>query len=109
MVHFTKQDKEDIQFDGYMRLIEGIVLSILDNVSISGKWLKKDIALVSLEKKRRVLEEMKLWFKDDKWDIWLNIYCEYHGYNERHIKKNFEKIRRNSVRYVNRRIKNKLV
>ena len=109
MVQLTKQDQEDIEFDGIMRLVEGIILGVLDQISISGKWYPRDISLITLESKRQKLEEMRIWFKDDKWTIWLDIYCEYHGYNQRHIKHNFEQIRRKSVKYVNSRIKAKVL
>lgn len=109
MVKLTEQDKEEIKFEGLMRLVEGIVLQILDRISISGKWHNRDISIISLVKKKEVLDDMRVWFKGYKWDIWLNIYCEYHSRNSRTIKKNFKKIRLQSVRYVNARIKKKML
>lgn len=109
MVQLTEQDREDIRWEGLMRLVEDIILGVLDTVLISGKWTNRNIGLVALEKKRQKLEEMRLWFKDYKWSIWLSIYCDHNGYNKRHVKLNFEKIRRNSVKNVNKRIKDKLI
>ena len=108
MAKLTEQDREDIQFEGLMRLVEGIILGVLDQVSISGKWYPRDIGFITLEKKRQTLEDLRVWFKNEQWDIWLNIYCEHHNYSARNIKRNFEKIRRNSVRYVNKKLKEKL-
>lgn len=103
----TEQDKEDIKFGGVMRLVEGIILQILDNVSISGKWYPKDIGMDTLMSKKALLKEMNAWLKDWHWDVWVSIYCWHYGYNKRTIKKNFENIRRQSVKYVNKRIKDK--
>jgi len=103
--HDKIKDKEELRFEGLMRLVEGIILNVLDQCLISGKWENRDISLEALNKKRRILRGMLKWFRDPKWDIWLNIYCKWNGYNKRHIKKNFEKIRKKSVTYVNKRIK----
>lgn len=100
----AKKSKE-YQWDGIMRLIQGIVLLIYDKVAISGKWKNKDISDKALGKKLLVLEEMRIWLKSRKWRIWLSIYCEHYGGNSRTITKNFEKIRRSSVRHVKRRIR----
>lgn len=97
--------KKDYNYDGIMRLVGGILLLILDHISISGKWYPRKLSMKVLQEKRAKLEEMRLWFKTPAWSIWLNLYCDYHGRNERTIRKNFEQIRRQSVKYVNKRIK----
>lgn len=48
---------------------------------------------------------MGQWFKTKQWDVWLDIYCDYKLYNIFDIKRNFENIRRKSLRYVNSKIK----
>jgi len=103
----TQVDKEDLQYHGLMRLVGGIILQVLDNCLISGKWYPRDLSMDVLKKKRKLLKEMLVWFKDPKWDIWLNIYCGWTGFDKRMIKKNFRKIRRQSEIYTNKRIKEK--
>jgi hypothetical protein len=99
---------EDIQIEGIHRLVDGLVLGILDKISISGKWYNRDISLKTLLQKKDILNEMKEWFKDPKWRIWVSIYCDFNNVNEGVIYDNFSKIRRKSVRYVNKLIRAKL-
>lgn len=93
--------------DGIIRLIEGILLEVLDKCSISGKWYPRDISLKTLKSKRATLKEMYKWLNDDKWQIWLGVYCEHFGRNHRTINKNYLRIRKKSIIYVNNRIKQK--
>lgn len=99
--------EEDVGLEGIMRLIEGILLEVLDKCSISGKWYPRDISLKTLEEKKRILQEMNRWLKGDKWPIWTDIYCDYYVRNQRTIHKNYLRIRNKSIRYVNKRIKEK--
>jgi len=101
------RDEEEIQWHGMMALVEGIILQVLDNISISGKWYPRDISMKRLIEKRRLLRNMLKWFRDDKWQIWLSLYCNHKGYSDTVIRRNFEKIRKKSVKYVNKRIKKK--
>lgn len=101
-------DKNEYNYEGLMLLVEAIILGVLDNILISGKWVNRDISLLTLVKKKRILFDMKKWFNDDKWDIWLSIYCEYKKYNKKQIKDNFEAIRKRSTKYVNKKIKHKI-
>lgn len=100
-------EERELDFDGVMRLIEGILLEVLDKSSISGKWYPRDISLKTLKQKKATLHEMYSWLRSDKWDIWLGIYCDHFTRNSRTIKKNYLKIRRKSMIYVNKRIKTK--
>jgi len=100
-------DKDEIEYQGCIRLIEGIILRVLDDISISGKWYNRDLSLNILKKKRTILRQMLKWFRHQNWDILLDIYCNYIGINKKNIKKKFERIRKESVRYTNIRIKEK--
>ena len=43
----TKEDREEMKYEGVMRLVSGIILHVLDMVSISGKWTNKDIRITT--------------------------------------------------------------
>ena len=98
--------KDAIEFESLMKLIEGIVLLVLDHVSISGKWYpRENISMETLLKKKGLLTDMGKWMKTEDWNIWTGIYSEYSKANRYYIKKKFEKIRKESMKYVNTRIK----
>lgn len=102
--HLDKTDIEELQFYSRMKLVEGIVLHILDSVSISRKWKNKNISMKVLLAKKHTLQEMHKWMKTWQWSIWVNIYSEYFEHNNKLIKKKFENIRRRSISEVNKRI-----
>ena len=83
----AKYDKEEIEFEGLMRLVAGIVLHILDKVSVSNKWKNKDISMKTLLAKKETLEEMRKWMNAWQWGIWVGIYAEYNNFNSKMIKK----------------------
>lgn len=103
-----KEDREEFEFEGIMRLVDGIMLHILDSVSISGKWLLKDISMKTLVAKRKTLRNMGKWMKTWQWDVWINIYSQHNSYDNHLIKRRFELIRKESVTYVNQRIEDKI-
>ena len=103
-----KIDKEDVEYEGIMRLVEGIMLHVLDSVSISGKWLLKDISMKTLLAKKQTINEMREWMKGEQWAIWVGIYSEHNKYNNHIIKRKFELIRKESIKYVHQRIKAKM-
>lgn len=100
--------RAEFHWDSILRMVEGLILGVLDKVSISGKWYKRDIRLETLIAKRRLLRRMKGEMLSKNWDIWLDLYCEHFSRNKYGIKKNFEAIRKKSVKYVNCRIASKL-
>lgn len=101
----TESEQFDVIYGGYMRLVEGIVLQVLDSISISGKWDDRNLSIITLKGKRKKLREMKQWLSDKRWDVWLDIYTDYYGYKKISIKKNFHKVRGKSVTTVNKLIK----
>ena len=99
--------KDAIEFNALMKLIEGIVLLVLDHVSISGKWYpRENISMETLLKKKGLLTDMGKWMKTEDWNIWTGIYSEYSKANRYYIKRKFEKIRKESMKYVNIELKN---
>lgn len=106
--YIKKEDRDEVEFEGIMRLVDGIMLHILDNVAISGKWLLKDIGMKTLLSKKKILGEMRDWMRTWQWDVWLNIYCQHNNYDNHLVKRRFELIRKESTKYVNNRIKNKI-
>ena len=100
-----KEDKEDVEWEGIQRLVEGIVLHVLDSVAISGKWYPRDIGMKTLLEKRKKLREMGKWMKGWQWDVWVSMYCENKNFVPNIVKKRFEAIRKESTKYVNKRIK----
>lgn len=110
MKRLTEKEKEDVKWQAMMRLVETIILQVLDEVSISGKWYnRKNISSETLLKKKRALYEIGKWTKTKQWDTWISIYTEYVDTNRKNIKTKFEKIRKKSQRYVNKRIKEKII
>ena len=103
----TKEDREEMKYEGVMRLVSGVMLHILDMVSISGKWTNKDIRIITLLEKRRILFNMRRWMKGWQWSIWVNIYAEYNRYSSGMIKKRFHSIREDSIKEVKKRIHEK--
>lgn len=103
----TNEELFDIQYAGCMNLIEGIVLHVLDSITISGKWYPRDIGMETLLAKKDKLNEMCRWLKGTQWDTWVQIYAEYNHFNHRFIKRRFELIRKKSIKYVNKRIREK--
>lgn len=101
----NQQDIEEIQWDATMELVGGIVLHVLDKVSISGKWHNRNIGIDTLLAKRKTLQEMQKWMKTWQWNIWVNIYSQHNKYNGNVIKKRFESIRKKSYSYVSKKIK----
>ena len=104
MERISKYDKEEIQFEARMRLIEGIIKQVLDEVSISNKWKNKDISLVTLLHKRKILRKTGQWMKTWQWRIWVNIWSEHNGHNNKEVIRRMESIRKRSVKHVNARI-----
>lgn len=100
-------NQDDIEFEGVMRLIEGIVLHVYDKIAISNKWVNKDIGMKTLLTKKKTLKELGKWMKTWQWDVWVNLFSEHNRYNPKSIKKKFEAIRKKSVSHVNKRIKEK--
>ncbi len=99
-------EKETTEFTALMKLIEGIVLLVHDHVSISGKWYpRENISMGTLLKKKNLLKDMGEWMETEDWNIWTGIYSEYSKANRYYIKKKFEKIRKESMEYVDIRIK----
>ena len=96
---------EDLEYSRIMGLVDGILLNVYDSVAISKKWDKRDISMVTLQKKKDMLLYFKDYFKTDNWDTWTDIYCEYFCKNKYILKKRFEYTRQQSMRAVNRRIK----
>ena len=103
----SQYDRDDIQWDGVMRLIEGILKHILDNVSITPKWGNRDISMITLLAKRDKLLELGRWMRGWQWSIWVNIFAEDNGFNSKTIKRRFEAIRKKSIQHVNQRIMKK--
>jgi hypothetical protein len=103
-----KYFKTELQTEGIFRLIEAILLQVLDKVLVSGKWTKRDISLATLEKKLETLKEMEVYLKSDNWDIWVRVYSDYYKTVPHNIKRNFEKLRKKSEKLVRERIKSKL-
>ena len=68
---------EDLEYSRIMGLVDGILLNVYDSVAISKKWDKRDISMVTLQKKKDMLLYFKDYFKTDNWDTWTDIYCEY--------------------------------
>lgn len=99
-----KEDREDLEWEGLMRLIEGIVLHVLDVVSISGKWYPRHISMHTLLAKKNSIRDMQKWMRGWQWDTWLNIYTDSNNYSSNLIKKKFNNISRASIRYINQRI-----
>ena len=99
---------EEIQMEAMYRLIEAILLGVLDNVSITGKWKNRDISMTTLMKKKEKLLEMKDYLETEGWRIWLGIYCEYFHRSQLKIDRNFKKICRKSLYHVNKRIREKI-
>lgn len=93
------------QYDGLKRIVKAIVFQILDYISISKKWDNRNVSLKTLLDKKSKLRDMNKWLVDWRWDIWLRIYTEHYGGEIKIIKKNFIKIRKKSIKEVNRRIK----
>ena len=102
----TEREKEEIKWQATMRLVEAIILQVLDEVSISGKWYNRyNISMMTLNKKKEALYEIGKWMKTKQWDTWCSIYTEYVDTNRTNIKRQFEKTRKKSQRYVTKRIK----
>lgn len=98
-------DREQLRWESLMRLIEGIMLLVLDHVSISGKWyVRKNISMKVLREKESLLLELEGWMKEENWNTWAHVYGEYSNADYKYIKKNFEKIRKKSLKYVKKRI-----
>jgi len=100
-----EEDRENYEYDGIMYLIEGIMLHILDAISISGKWPPRHIGTKTLLAKEELLEYYKEWMKGWQWPIWVSIYAQHNGYQPNMIKKKFNTMRNKSLRYVKKRIK----
>lgn len=104
MQNLSDQDREDMEWGGILRLIEGILLHVLDMVSISGKWKKRKISMKTLLLKLHTLKETGKWMKTWQWSVWVNIHSIFNNGDSRFIKKRFENIRRKSIKEVKRRI-----
>ena len=100
-------DRDEFEWGGIMRLVEGVVLHVLDQISITKKWTNKDISMRTLLAKKKTLKELREWMRGWQWSIWVNIYAEHNRYNNHQIKRKFELIRKKSVRIVNKRIHEK--
>lgn len=102
--YIKKEDREEMGYEGVMRLVEGIVLHVLDAVSISNKWYPRDISMGTLLIKKQKLNEMRIWMRGWQWSIWVNLYAQHNRYSSHLIKRRFESIRKKSIHYVNKRI-----
>ncbi len=96
------EDKELDNFDGYIRLIEGMLLGVLDQISISGKWANREITRSMIDRKRAMITIIKAWFKEEGSDIWIGIYAKETGISAKQIKNSFKRVVRRSVRYLNK-------
>lgn len=101
----NKEDKDEIQFEAYMRLVEGVVLHVLDSIAISEKWINKDISMETLLLKKSKIKEMREWLKGWQWETWLNIYAQHKKIGMSLIHRKFIRILNKSNKYVNERIK----
>lgn len=96
-----KIDKEFDNFDGYVRLIEGILLGVLDQISISGKWANRVKTRSMIDRKRAMIDNVKKWLKEEGSDIWIGIYARESGISAKQIKNSFKRVIRRSVKYLN--------
>lgn len=103
--NLSEEELFEVQYGAYMRLVEAIILRVYDDITISGKWKNRQIGLETLLKKKDKLQGMNSWLNDWKWDTWLDIYCDYYGYNKKSIHRTFLKKRLISIKQVNKRIK----
>lgn len=92
----------DITMEGVLRLIEGMMVYALDKASISTKFRNKKKTKKVVSQKRREVIETKEWVGSENWHIWLNIYCQETGVNEKRIRNNFKKAIKNSLNYLTR-------
>lgn len=104
-VEEDKELQEELEIEAMYRLIDGILLNVLDMISISRKWDHRKIGLSTLHKKKSLLIEFREYFKTVGWSTWLGIYCEYFVKNKYSMKKRFENIRLTSMKEVNRRLR----
>ena len=64
MKRMTKEEREDMEWQATIRLVEAIMLQVYDEVSISGKWYnRKNISLGTLRKKKQTLYDIGKWMK----------------------------------------------
>lgn len=93
--------------DGYIRLIEGIILSALDKISISVKWENMRIMESMIRHKANDMKEIREWLNSDNCGIWLGVYSRETGISAKQIKKSLKRVLRKSTKYINKLCKEK--
>ena len=93
---------KEVQLEGILMMIEGMLLYALDKADISTKWHNRKKNAPMVAHKLQQVREVKDWVDSDNWHIWLNIYCRETGVNEKAIRINYKKIVKDSLSYITR-------
>ena len=96
-----------VYIDGYIRLIEGIILNALDKISISAKWDNRPITESMIKHKILNMESMREWINSENCGIWLSVYANETGRNAKQIRKSLKKILRRTTKYIKKLCKEK--
>lgn len=95
--HDSKEALERAITDGYMRLVEAVVLHALETLTVPKNW-KVGISARTLGRKEKDVKKIAEWLKTDNANSWFYYYEIANGMDSDRTKRRFKTVLRQSKR-----------